>query len=171
MQPAMLCSRWSCPNNFHLNSNGFAMIKFAMIVLHSKHLRANLAGIVSASQAMQVLGLSVEMTQMQMGGLMMVCPAIRRLASKTTAGTSLILAKKTVTRMGLVMTVIQMLMEMESSMNRIIVLSSRTLTRLILTVTVLGMLVTTASTSGIIELRCNCSQTEKNSYLTVFPKD
>ena len=51
---------------------------------------------------------------MQMGGLMMVCPAIRRLASKTTAGTSQILAKKTVIRMGLVMTVIQMQMEMES---------------------------------------------------------
>ena len=164
MQPAMLCSRWSCPHNFPLNSNGFAMIKFAMIVLHSKHLRANLAGIVSVSQAMQVLGLCAEMTQMQMGGLMMVCPAIRRLASKTTAGTSLILAKKTVTRMGLVMTVIQMLMEMEFSMIKIIVLSSRTLTRLILTVTVLGMLVTTASTSGIIELRCNCSQIEKYSY-------
>ena len=38
------------------------MIKFAMIALHSKHLRASLAGIVSASQAMQVLGLFVEMT-------------------------------------------------------------------------------------------------------------
>jgi hypothetical protein len=100
------------------------MIKFAMIVLHSKHPRASLAGIVSASQAMQDLGLCAETTQMQMDGLMMVCPAIRRLASKTTAGTNPILAKKTVMRMGLVMTVIQMLMEMESSMIRIIVLFS-----------------------------------------------
>ena len=164
MQHAMFCSRWSCCNSFHVNSNGFSMIKFAMIVHHSKHQRASLVGIVSASQAMQVLGLCVEMTQMQMGGLMMVCPAIRRLASKTTAGTSLILAKKTVTRMDLVMTVIQMQMEMESSMIKIIVLYSQILTRLILTVTVLGMLVTTASTSGIIGLRCNFSRTEVYSY-------
>ena len=132
------------------------MIQFVMIALHSKHQRANLVGIVSASQAMQVLGLCVEMTQMQMGGLIMVCLAMRRLASKTTAGTSQILAKKTVTRMGLVMTVIQMQMEMESSMIEIIVLSSRILTRLILTVTVLGMPVTTASTSGTLGLRCIC---------------
>ena len=164
MQRSMLCSRWSCCNSFHVNSNGFSMIKFAMIALHSKHLRANLAGFLSVSQAMQVLGLCVEMTLMQMGGLMMVCPAIRRLASKTTAGTSQILAKKTVTRMDLVMTVIQMQMEMESSMIKIIVLYSQILTRLILTVTVLGMLVTTASTSGIIGLRCNFSRTEVYSY-------
>ena len=132
------------------------MIQFVMIALHSKHQRANLVGIVSASQAMQVLGLCVEMTQMQMGGLIMVCLAMRRLASKTTAGTSQILAKKTVTRMGLVMTVIQMQMEMESSMIEIIVLSSRILTGLILTVIVLGMPVTTASTSGTLGLRCIC---------------
>lgn len=118
------------------------MIKFAMIALHSKHLRANLAGIASASQAMQVLGLCVEMTQMQMGGLMMVCPAIRRLASKTTAGKSQILAKKTVTRMGLVMIVIRMLMETESSMIEIVVLSSRILTRLTLTVTIKRLFLT-----------------------------
>ena len=132
------------------------MIQFVMIALLSKHPRANLVGIVSASQAMQVLGLCVEMTQMQMGGLIMVCLAMRRLASKTTAGTSQILAKKTVTRMGLVMTVIQMQMEMESSMIEIIVLSSRILTGLILTVIVLGMPVTTASTSGTLGLRCIC---------------
>ena len=62
MQPAMLCSRWNCCNSFYVNSNGFAMIKFVMIALHSKHLRASLAGVVSASQAMPVLGLFSEMT-------------------------------------------------------------------------------------------------------------